>query len=212
MMVDELFRRAVEAGRRVRVETGIGRHRFSLAHAAIGWFEQERPLAACTALVVGAGEMGAIAVTELIARGADVLVCNRTQERAEALAARFGGRALAWDELAAGIRRADFVVATVSGDRPAVTAGDVAAALAGRAAGTVSIADLAVPRSVQPEVGAMEGVRVVDLDGLGGILPGDLDADLLRAREIVTEEAGRYILWRRMNVPDASDAMGLEGA
>ncbi len=95
-VLDRLFRQALHAGKKVRTETAIGESPASVSSAAAALAQQVfGELEGCRVLLVGAGEVSELAARSLAARGASIAaVTSRTQERAEELAARFGGRAV----------------------------------------------------------------------------------------------------------------------
>src|ERR1700709_2378884 len=95
-MLSRMFKHAVESGKRVRTETGISRHPVSIPSAAVAVAsEYLGDLAGARVLVIGAGQMGSGLASTLRSRGvADVIVANRTFERAEHLAATIGARAI----------------------------------------------------------------------------------------------------------------------
>jgi len=205
--ISALFRAAIRAGRRVRSETGVGASPAAFVRAGLD--EAGRvlgPLAGRTAVVIGAGQMAALAVDALRDAGAGpIRVVNRTPERASPLAARAGAAgAHGLDDLSAALAGAEIAVCCTGAAGVVVGADAVRSALAGRGggmpAGMLFLIDLAVPRDVDPAVKRLPGVRVVDIDDLrerfreeGG--PGDLDLD--RAREIVVEEVHRLAARRR---------------
>ena len=87
-----LFQRALESGKKVRTDTDIGRSTASLGHAAVSLLAERRPeLGTATALVVGTGELGADVAAALARKyPVGLIVTNRTPERAEELVARIG--------------------------------------------------------------------------------------------------------------------------
>ena len=108
-----LFRSALEVGKRVREETAIGERPVSVSTAAVQLAERALgELRGRRALVVGTGEMGLLALSYLEERGvSDIVVANRTFERAEEAAARVGGTPAMLDELGERLAQADLVVA-----------------------------------------------------------------------------------------------------
>ena len=198
-----LFRAAIRAGRRVRSETGVSASPAAFVRAGLD--EAGRvlgPLAGRPAVVIGAGQMAALAVDALRDAGAGpIRVVNRTPERASALAARAGAQeAFGLDRLSAALAGAEIAVCCTGAAGVVVGADVVRAALAGRGggpAGTLFLVDLAVPRDVDPAVKGLPGVRVADIDDLRERLPqGGGPGDLDRAREIVREEVRRLAEYR----------------
>jgi glutamyl-tRNA reductase len=187
---------AIRVGRRAHSETGIDRAGRSIVssgvdHAAtsLGGLDGRR------AVVVGAGSMSTLAATELASRGvAEVTVVNRTLDRAERLAEKVGGRAVALGELAAVVADSDIVV-SCTGALGVVIEAKV---LAGRGDRPVFVLDLAMPRDVDPAAHGLSGVTVVDLDGLGAALEGaQVIQEVEAVRRIVHEEVGGYLARQR---------------
>lgn len=163
-----LFAAAVRAGKRVRTETDLSRGAQSLSAVAVHMAARQVPdLAAARVLVLGAGTMATLAVKALHGRGArHVTLLNRTQRRAEALAARWHMRAGAWEHLAAELAEAEVVLAATAAPQVVVTAAQVAAAMRHRPARPLLLVDLAVPPAIAPEAGQVPGVRWLPLDAL----------------------------------------------
>jgi glutamyl-tRNA reductase len=193
-----LFRHAAEVGKRVRSETAIARGTTSLSQAAVALARAELgSLDGRTTLVVGAGEMGeAMAQALAGSLGAGrLLVANRTLSRAESLAARCGGRAITWAELDAGLADADVVLASTGSPEVLLEAERVARVMARRVDRPMLIVDIAVPRDVDPAVGALAGVRLLDMDALAAFAEAGMQSRRLevpRAEAIVSAELERY--------------------
>ena len=194
-----LFRHAVEVGKRVRAETGIGRGIASLSQAAV-FMARERlgSLAGCRILVVGAGEMGERVVADLAESdgAADVLIANRTWERAVALAARVGGRAVQLEALPDALREADVVFASSAGLEVVVEQEMLAPVTAARAGRPLLMIDLGMPRNVDPAVRELPDVTLLDLSDLQEFVKAGLDQrrkEVTAVRAIVAEEVARYL-------------------
>ena len=123
-VLDRLFRQALHAGKKVRAETAIGESPASVSSAAAALAQQVfGELEGCRVLLVGAGEVSELAARSLAARGASIAaVTSRTQERAEELAARFGGQAVPFDRVGEELARADVVVSSTSAPGYVLTA------------------------------------------------------------------------------------------
>lgn len=196
----ELFQQALRVGKRVHAETGIDRAGsalvalgLDLAAGALGGLAGRR------ALVVGAGSMSSLAAAHLLRAGVgELVVANRTPEHAERLAASAGGRAVGLDALAAELHGADVVVACTGATGFVVGHDVMALAHAGRDGRPQVLLDLALPRDVDPEVLALPGVTLVDLEELGALLvEHDRAADLEAVRVIVAEEVAAYLAERQ---------------
>jgi glutamyl-tRNA reductase len=194
-----LFRHALETGKRVRSETLIARGTTSLSQAAVALAgAQLGSLAGRTTLVMGAGEMGE-AMAQALAGGLEagpLLVANRTWTKATELAARCGGQAIEWSALSDGLVQADVVLASTGSPDTLLEASDLDSVMAARGARPLLIVDIAVPRDVDPAVGDLPGVTLLDMDDLSSFAARTLDSrrqEVPRADEIVAEEVERYM-------------------
>ena len=201
-VVHALFGAALHAGKRVRTETGIGRHAASLASAAVDLVvERLDPAGRAHALVFGAGTMAGRTCERLDARGIRGLtVTNRTPERAESLAALHGGRAVPWAEAAGALRGADVAIAATAAPEPFICAELLREVMAGRRGRPLHLVDLALPQNVHPDVAAVEDVRHYDFDDLEEATRASRAAraaEVPRAEAIVDQEVARFVSWLR---------------
>lgn len=195
-----LFRHAIETGKRVRSETAIARGTTSLSQAAVALAgEQLGTLSGLTTLVIGAGEMGE-AMAQALAGALDdqgqLLVANRTWSRATELAARCGGRAIEWGGLTQALTYADVVLASTGSQEFLLVAGDLEPLLAERSGRPLLIVDIAVPRDVDPSVGTLPGVTLLDMEDLAAFATRAVEgrrAEIPHAEGIVAQELGRYL-------------------
>jgi glutamyl-tRNA reductase len=197
--LNELFQHALRVGKRAHTETDIDRAGQSLVTVGL---EQAEPvlggIEGCSALVVGAGSMSALAATTLRRGGArDIAVANRTYERAERLALAVDGRALALDDLDGALAEVDLVVSCTGAAGLVLEAEMIAAALRRRVGRPLFLLDLALPRDVDPAVHAMSGAALVDLERIADVLAGHESAvDVEAVREIVAAEVLAFTGWQ----------------
>jgi glutamyl-tRNA reductase len=189
-----LFRHALEVGKRARTETAIGRGITSLAHAAVAMAgDQLDPLADRRVIVLGAGEMGEGMVSALTGVG-DLVVVNRTWEKAAALAERAGGRAVPLAELPSALAEADLLLS--SAGAPGVVLEEADLALDDRRPDRpLLVIDLGMPRNVDPAVASLPGVTLLDLADLRAFVDAGLDKrrqEVVRVRGLVADELSRY--------------------
>lgn len=199
-MLSRLFHTAIRTGRRARAETDIGRHAVSVSSIAVQQARVLFPeLEHATVLVLGAGEAGRLAASALVDHGVrEVLVVNRTESRAEALAAELGGRALPLDDLSRALAQTDIAIAAADAPEPLVSRDAVEHAMADRAGRSLMIIDIGMPRDCDPAVGEVSGVTYYDLDDLQAIAAEHRAAranELERVQAIVDEEAARFVQW-----------------
>lgn len=200
-VLQKLFREAVKSGRRIRRETAIDSGASSIVDVGVELAGRHLGggLAGRTVTLVGAGTMGGLAADRLEREGAlDVLVWNRTTERAEALAARVGGRALGRGDLAEGIAAADLVVCTTGAPVPLVDRELVVGAMDSRPERPLLLLDLAVPRNVARSCAGIDGVELLGLADLREVTDRRVTGRVIEAaREIVEEEAREFLAWQR---------------
>jgi glutamyl-tRNA reductase len=193
--LNQLVRHAVEVGKRVRHETGIGRRLTSLSSAAVALAgERLGGLEGRRAVVVGAGAMGHRIATVAASRGAEVVVANRTVDRARAVAAAVGGSAVGLLSLPSALAEADVVLTSTGSSTPLIERADLEAVVAGRRS-PLLVVDVAVPRDVDPAVSSLPGVTLLDMDDLRASVDAGLAArrrEVGRARDLIDDEVARY--------------------
>ncbi|HEX2062961.1 MAG TPA: glutamyl-tRNA reductase [Acidimicrobiales bacterium] len=193
-----LFRHAVEVGKRARSETAIARGTTSVSQAAVAMAARRiGSLEGKRILVLGAGDMGeGMAVALATSPGvAEVLVANRTWQKAVALAARVGGRAVQLGGLASALEEADVVLTSTGAPSVLLDAADLAPAVAARDGRPLLVVDVAVPRDVDPGVAQLEGVTLLDMDDLKAFAEAGLSGrrrEEVRVQAIIDEELERY--------------------
>ena len=196
-LLDRVFRQALAVGKRVRTETAIGESPASVSSAAAALAAQVfGELDGRRVLLIGAGRIGELAASNLSSRGAEIAyVANRTVETARELAHRFGGAALALDEVAAHLGEVDVVLSSTSAPDHVLHAGDVPA----RHRRPLFFIDIAVPRDLDPGIQSLDGCFLYDIDDLEAVVAETLAgrrAEAARAEQLVADEAERYRTWR----------------
>jgi len=192
------FRHALHTGKRARTETTISEGTTSLSYAAVemadgalGGLDGKR------ALVLGLGEVGEAAARAFAGAGRalPLMVANRTFATAERVAEAVGGTAVAWRDLRSALVQPDVVVCCTGGAGALLDVGNLASALAQRQERPMLLIDLAVPRNIAPEVGALPGVTLLDMDDLNAFVTeriGARWAEVPAVERIVAEELDRY--------------------
>jgi glutamyl-tRNA reductase len=168
----QLFQRSFSVAKEVRSSTEIGSHSISMAAASVRLaaqlFEDLREI---NVLFVGAGEMIELVATHFAARQPKgMAVANRTLERGEALAARFGAQALRLSDLPARLGEFDAVISCTASSLPIIGLGAVERALKARRRRPMFMVDLAVPRDIEPEVSQLSDVYLYTVDDLSALV------------------------------------------
>lgn len=155
---------ALRAGRMARAETGIGVGAMSVASAGVQMVARALPLAASRVLIVGAGATGVKAARHLRKLGVgELIIANRTQARADQLAASVGARSIAFDELPDALATVDAAIVAVHGEAPLLGLDALGAVAAVRQRPLVMV-DLSMPAAVA--AGDVAGITLVTLAGL----------------------------------------------
>jgi glutamyl-tRNA reductase len=186
---------ALRASKRARTQTTIGTEGLSLARAGLKIAAAHLGgLADRHAVVLGTGSTGKLAARLLREAGVRRLsVAGRNQVRAAGVAAAFGGGYLPADGVPGMLADADILVTATGAAAPVVPAGPVRAARAQAGGRPLFVLDLGMPPDVEPAVGALAGVTLVDIPALGRHLAGQAVPDQIpQVRAIVAEEAAAY--------------------
>jgi glutamyl-tRNA reductase len=192
-----LFRHAVESGKRVRTETGIGRHPVSIPSAAVsvaaehlGTFEGAK------VLVIGAGQMATGLASTLRSRGVEhVWIANRTLERAQQAAERIGAQAIPLNEIADTLVDADVMLSSTASTQVLVERATVEMVMACRDGRPLLVVDVALPRDIDPGVGEVNDVTLLDLDDLKDYARRSAEkrrGEIGKVRDILAAEIERY--------------------
>jgi glutamyl-tRNA reductase len=196
--LDALFRHAIVTGKRARSETAVARGTTSVAQAAVAMVnERLDDLAGARVLVLGTGEMGEGMAVALSGAGvADVLVANRTWDRAVAVAARVGGRAVQLSGLTDALAEVDVVLTSTGAPALVVETADIVAVMEARRGRPLLIVDVAMPRDIDPAAGEVPGVTLLDLNDLRAFAEAALDErrrEIPQVRAIVVDEVARHV-------------------
>ncbi|MDH5332286.1 MAG: glutamyl-tRNA reductase [Thermoleophilia bacterium] len=199
--LDRLFRTALHAGRRARVETAVGESPASVPAAAAALAQQVLDdLDGRRVVLVGAGRMSELTARNLRSRGATVaVVANRSAAHGEEVARRLDARAVGLDALTDALAEADVVVASTSAPGFVLEGASVVSALRARRGRPLLFVDLAVPRDVDPALSAVDGCFVYDIDDLEAVVEASLSgrrAEAAHAEQIVAGEAERFKDWQ----------------
>lgn len=200
LILNRLFRHAIECGKRVRTETAIGESPVSVSYAAVqlakNVFEtlENRPV-----MVVGAGKMSVLTIKHLVSNGANpIMVTNRTYEKAYEIACEFNGIAVPFEEKFEKMATADIVISSTGAQGYVITADDVRNIMRRRKGRPLFFIDIAVPRDVDPEAAEIENVFVYDIDDLKHVVDENLKErkkEAEKAEKIIDEEVSEFFAW-----------------
>ncbi|MBM4257262.1 MAG: glutamyl-tRNA reductase [Deltaproteobacteria bacterium] len=194
------FHKTFAVAKRVRSETRIAAKAVSVSSAAV---ELARSifdhLHDKTAMVIGAGEIGELAVRHLQNHGiGKVLVTNRTYSRAVELAQEFNGTVVPFEQFPAHLPNADIIIGSAGGNDYLVGPTIVQEALRGRKRRPMFFIDLGVPRNFDPRLNDIENIFLYDIDDLQQVIEENKDErerEAQKAEAIVAEEVESFWQW-----------------
>jgi len=206
--LSQMFQRSFAVAKEVRSSTEIGAHSISMAAAAVRLAGQLfEDLAKVKVLFVGAGEMVDLCVTHFAAKTPKSLtIANRTLERGEKLASRFGAEVMHLAELPERLHEFDAVISCTASTLPIIGLGAVERALKKRKRRPMFMVDLAVPRDIEPEVKRLGDVYLYTVDDLAGVVQtaqASRQAAVAQAEAIVDAGVQSFMHWvdQRNSVP-----------
>jgi glutamyl-tRNA reductase len=198
--LNQMFQRSFAVAKEVRTSTEIGAHSISMAAAAVRLAGQLfEDLGQIRVLFVGAGEMIELAATHFCARNPKgIAIANRTLERGEKLATRFGGEVMRLADLPSRLHEFDAVVSCTASTLPIIGLGAVERALKVRRHRPMFMVDLAVPRDIEPEVKALEDVYLYTVDDLAAVVQtgqASRQAAVAQAEAIIDAGVQSFMHW-----------------
>jgi glutamyl-tRNA reductase len=204
--LNQLFQRSFAVAKEVRTSTEIGAHSISMAAAAVRLASQLfEDLGQVRVLFVGAGEMIELAATHFAAKNPkSIAIANRTLERGEKLATRFGGEVMRLADLPSRLHEFDAVVSCTASTLPIIGLGAVERALKLRKHRPIFMVDLAVPRDIEPEVKALEDVYLYTVDDLAHVVQSgqaNRQAAVAQAEVIIDAGVQSFLHWMDQRDP-----------
>ena len=204
----QMFQRSFSVAKEVRSSTEIGAHSISMAAAAARLASQLfEDVADTKVLFVGAGEMIELVAAHFGARNPRLMaIANRTLERGEKIAARFGAEAMRLADLPARLAEFDIVISCTASALPIIGLGAVERALKARRHRPMFMVDLAVPRDIEPEVARLSDVYLYTVDDLSALVQSageKRQAAVEQAEAIIETGVQSFVQWlaQRGSVP-----------
>jgi len=200
LVLNKLLHKSFSVAKRVRTETRIGASAVSISYAAVelgkkifGDLKNKR------VMLIGAGEMAELAAEHLVGQGvAEVVVANRTLERAVKLSRCFHGRAISLQELVEQLKYVDIIISSTGASGLILTKNDVGPIMPKRRHQPLFFIDIAVPRDLDPAINELENVYLYDIDDLNSVVEmnkSQRDKEAVKAARIVEEETLKFSGW-----------------
>jgi len=199
-ILHRLFQATFSAAKRARTETGIGRQAVNISSCAVELAGRIfGDLTGKTVLLIGAGEMAELAARHLQGNGVqEILVANRTLERATKLSREFDGHALSLDQLDDYLDAADIIISSTGANTYVLLPESMQQAMEKRGQKPMFLVDIAVPRDIDPRVGELNGIYLYDIDDLQQVVQGhreNREKEAEAARILLEEDAQDFLSW-----------------
>jgi len=199
-VLHRLYQSTFAAAKRARSETAIGKQAVNISSCAVELAKHIfGDLSGKTVMLIGAGEMAELAARHLRGNGCkDILVANRTLERAQNLAKEFEGHALTLDQLDSYLDAADIVLSSTGANTFVLLPDAVTQAMKKRRGAPMFLVDIAVPRDIDPRIGDLNDVYLYDIDDLQQVVQGNREQreqEAEKARNILRQEAQQFVNW-----------------
>jgi glutamyl-tRNA reductase len=201
VLLNKLMKKAISVAKRVRTETKIAENAVSISFAAVELAKKIfTDLSKKVFMLLGAGEMAELAAKHLITSGVkEVLVSNRTYERACELAKELKGKAVRFDDFINEMVRTDIVICSTGAPTYILTKSQMHKVMRERRQRQVFIIDISVPRNIDPEINDLENVYLYNIDDLQGVVDANIferKKEAEKAEKIVDEEVEKFIKWQ----------------
>ncbi len=202
--LNRLFQKTLSAAKRIRSSTAITHGSISVGSVAVDLAGKIfGDLGTCTVMVIGTGEISEATARALRKRGAgSILVCSRTQERAQALAQLLSGRAISYEQWPVEFGAVDIVISSTAAPHPILTREKLLPLMKTRRQRPLFLIDIAVPRDIERACGDLENVYLYDIDDLQQIAQQNIAArerEIAACRKLVAEHQARLLDWFNQN-------------
>ena len=199
-VINKLMHTTFSVAKRVRTETKIGSYAVSISYVAVELAKKIfESLEGKKAMLIGAGEMAELAAKHLLTNGiTQIIVANRTYERACSLAEEFNGVPCNFDEFPERLKDVDIVISSTGAPGFVITPEKVKSALKSRRNSPMFLIDIAVPRDIDPKVNDLDNVFVYDIDDLQNVVDSNLaerKKEAEKAEKIIEEELEAFTGW-----------------
>jgi glutamyl-tRNA reductase len=201
ILLNKLMKKAISVAKRVRTETRIAENAVSISFAAVELARKIfTDLSRKIFMLLGAGEMAELAAKHLITSGVkEVLVSNRTYERACDLADELKGRPVKFEEFIQEMVRTDIIICSTGAPSYILTKSQMQKVMKERKQKQVFLIDISVPRNIDPEINDLDNVYLYNIDDLQGVVDANLferKKEAEKAERIIGEELETFFKWQ----------------
>jgi len=201
IVLNKLMKKAISVAKRVRTETRIAENAVSISFAVVELAKKIfTDLSKRVFMLLGAGEMAELAARHLISNSVkEVVVSNRTYERACELAKEFNGKPVRFDEFINEMGSADIIICSTGASDYILKKSQMQKVMKDRKQRQVFIIDISVPRNIDPEINDLDNVYLYNIDDLQGVVDENIferQKEAEKAEKIIEEEVETYLKWQ----------------
>lgn len=200
VIMNKLFHKAFSVAKRIRTETKIGSSAVSISYAAVELAKKIfGTLDGKIVMLIGAGEMAELAARHLLSNGVqEILVANRTYERAIEMAKGFNGTPIMFREFTHYLKKVDIVIASTAAPKFIIHPEQIHEVIKERKNRSMFFIDISVPRNVDPTINSVDNIYLYNVDDLQGVVEANLKERAKEAKEaeaIIGEEIDKFYRW-----------------
>jgi len=185
VIINKLFHKAFSVAKRIRTETKIGSSAVSISYAAVELAKKIfGTLEGKSVMLIGAGEMAELAAKHLLSNGVqEIIVANRTYERAIEMAKGFNGTPIMFREFPHYLKRVDIVIASTAAPKYIIRPEQIDEVIKERKNRSMFFIDISVPRNVDPLINKIDNIYLYNVDDLQGVVEANLKERAKEARQ-----------------------------
>jgi glutamyl-tRNA reductase len=201
-ILNKLMKKTFSVAKRTRTETGISKGAVNISSAAVDLAKKIfEDLSRETFMLMGAGEMAELAAQHLIGNGVkDVMITNRTLERAAELAEEYNGKVVPFESFPDELLHSDIVICSTGAPDYILRKDQLHTIMKARKQKPMFIFDISVPRNIDPEINDLDNVYLYDVDDLKDVADANAEErnrEADKAEKIVEEEVRSFIKWQK---------------
>jgi glutamyl-tRNA reductase len=200
ILLNKLMKKAISVAKRVRSETKIAENAVSISFAAVELAKKIfADLSGKVFMLLGAGDMAELAAKHLMSNGVkEVIIANRSFERACDLSKEFNGRPVKLDDFLREIVHADIVICSTGAPNYILMKDQMQKVMRERKQRPVFLIDISVPRNIDPKINDLDNVYLYNIDDLQGIVDANMferKKEAEKAEKIIEEEIEPFLKW-----------------
>ena len=200
ILLNRLMKKAISVAKRIRSETKIAENAVSISFAAVELAKKIfTDLSGKVFMLLGAGEMAELAARHLMSNGVkEVIVANRSYDRACDLSKEFNGRPVKLDDFLREMVHSDIVICSTGAPSYILMKEQMHKVMKERKQRPVFLIDISVPRNIDPKINDLDNVYLYNIDDLQGIVDANMferKKEAEKAEKIIEEEIEPFVKW-----------------